>query len=211
MAASVTFNPMQTTNTQQSFLLSSDGFVSGTFQDDPAIRYQLEGGVVSQSQSIAVWGGLPVSLAIPGINSVSGQPSALGSFVTVAATNAASNANGIHGFTVFNQAAAMIITPSSGVPVASTGMSVNFFRMGTNARIALPLSAGLANTLVGGAPTQQVSWDFVNQVLTTFNAGVGALPVIIETVSITSKVVSYNASTGAVVWNPQGPCAIVRI
>jgi len=207
----ISFNPMQTTSTQTSFLLSSDGYVQGTFFDDPAIRYQLEGGVLSASATLPVWGGIPLSLAVPAINGTSGQPTALGSTVSIATTTAASQSGGIHAWSLFNQASAMIITPGSGVPVAGPGMSVNFARAGSGLRIALQLDAGLANSIVGGAPTQQVSWDFTNQAITTYSAGLGALPIIIESVSTTSRVVTYNSTTGAVTWNTQGPCAIVRI
>ena len=211
MPASITWNPMQTTNSTSSFVLFSDGYVSGMFMDDPAIRYQLEGGVVSQSATVPLWGGLPISLAVPAVNGQFGQPTNLGATCTLAAATLSTQANGIHAWSVFNQAAAGIITPSSGVPTYGSGMSVNFMRAGTNARICLPLSSTLANTLVGGSPNQQVSWDFVNQTLIAYNAAVGALPIVIETVSVTSKIVVYTPATGAVAWNAAGSCAVVRI
>jgi hypothetical protein len=211
MPAPITFNPMQTTNSQASFLLVSDGYFSGMVEDDPATRYQLEGGVVTSSATVPYYGGLPVSLAVPVANGATGQPTALGSIMTLAAQTAQSASNGIHGWTCFNQSHNGIITPSSGVPLFSSGMSLNFYRFGTNARIALPLSAGLANSLVSGAPTNPVSWDFVNQCITTYNAGVGALPVQIMKVSLTSKIVVYNPTTQAISFTPQGPCALVRI
>ena len=67
MAATITLTPMQTTGVPDSFLLLTDGFVSGTMLDDPAIRYQIEGGVVAASQATPLWGGLPLTLAIPAL------------------------------------------------------------------------------------------------------------------------------------------------
>lgn len=199
--SNITFNPMVTTGAGQSFLLETDGFVQGTFFDDPAMRYQLEGGFVARTETAPIWGGLPLSLLVPELGA-----NPLGPSCSIATTTA-----GINAWCMFNQAAGMIITPSSTVPSASSGMSVNFVRPGSLLRIALPVNPSLVNSLVGGSTTQQVSWDFTNNYITTYNSGIGALPVQIEFVNTNSKVVSYNSSTGAITWNDAGACAIVRI
>lgn len=200
MSASITFNPMTTTGASNAFVVETDGFVQGTFFDDPAMRYQLEGGFVAASQAHVVWGGLPLSLSVPQLGSNPNGPSC-----ALATTNA-----GIEAWCVYNQAAAMIVTGAN-PPTAGAGMSINFLRPGSLLRVALPVASSLVSTLVGGATNQQVSWDFTNNEIMAYNSGVGALPVQIEFVDTNSKVVSYNSGTGAVTWNDAGACAIVRI
>lgn len=201
MSGSITFNPMVTTGAASTFLVETDGFVQGTFFDDPAMRYQLEGGYVAAAQAHVVWGGLPLSLTVPQLTQ-----NALGPACALATTNA-----GIEAWCVFNQAAAMIVTPSSTVPTAGAGMSINFVRPGSLLRLALQIDPAITNSLVGGATNQQVSWDFTNNRIMAYSSVVGALPVQIEFVNTNSKVVVYNSGTGAVTWNDAGPCAVVRI
>lgn len=201
MSGTISFNPMLTTVAANTFLVETDGFVQGTFYDDPAMRYQLEGGVFAAAQAHVLWGGLPVSLAVPALGS-----NPLGPTVALATTNA-----GIEGWSMFNQASAMLLTPGSTVPVAGAGMSVNFIRPGSLLRIALQIDPAITSSLAGGATNQQVSWDFTNNRIMAYNSGIGALPVLVEFVNTNSKVVSYDSGTGAVTWNDAGPCAIVRI
>jgi hypothetical protein len=195
----ISLNPMATTGTSGGFVISTEGFVAGTFLDDPAIRYQLEGGVVNTSQSTPLWGGIPITLSTPILGNNTLGPTAI-------AATAYSN---INGWTLFNQAAAGIITPSSNVPLYTGGMSINFMRPGSNARIALPILASLVNTLAGASETTQVSWDFTLNQITTF--ATTALPVVIEFLSTTSKIVTYNSGTGNATWTDPGPVAICRI
>src|ERR1700761_4106425 len=153
MAASVSFNPMQTTGAAGAFILSTDGFVQGTFLDDPAMRYQLEGGYVASSQSTPLWGGLPITLSVP----ATGTPNALGSGAVIAASLA-----GINGWTLFNQASAGILTSSSNVPLYASGMSINFARPGSLLRIVLKINPADVNALVGAAPSVSLYWDPTN-------------------------------------------------
>lgn len=205
MAATITLTPMQTTGVPDSFLLLTDGFVSGTMLDDPAIRYQIEGGVVAASQATPLWGGLPLTLAIPALGG-GGASSGLGSGVVAAATNDAINA-----WAVFNQGAAGIIAPGSNVPQYGPGMSINFVRVGSGARIVVPVLSSLVNTLVGEAPNTQVSWDFTNNRIEAYSGGVGALPVQIETLNTNSKIVAYNSGTGQTTWVDGGAVAVIRV
>ena len=205
MAATITLTPMQTTGVPDSFLLLTDGFVAGTFLDDPAVRYQLEGGVVSSSQSTPLWGGLPLTLGIPALGG-GGASSGLGPTVVAAASNAAINA-----WCLFNQAANGIIAPGSNVPQYGSGMTVNFARPGSNMRIVLPVVSSLVNTLIGQEPNYQVSWDFTNNRIMAYSGGVGALPVQIEFVNTNSKIVSYNSGTGQTTWTDNAAVAVCRI
>lgn len=201
MSGNISFNPMVTTGAANSFVVDTNGFVQGTVYDDPGVRYQYEGGQVASGVAHPVWGGLPISLAVPQLGqSANGPPCSL----------ATANAN-IEAWVIYNQAAGMIVLPGSTAPVASPGMSINFVRPGSLLRLALQVDPAIVNSLVGGAQNQQVSWDFTNNRIMAYSSGVGALPVQIEFVNIASKVISYNSSTGAVTWNDAGPCAVVRI
>lgn len=199
----LSFNPMTTTGISGGFVLDTKGYVQGTFLDDPAVRYQLEGAQVDASQSTPIWGGLPIALKVPAVDQDANLPSA-----TVAATLTT-----IAGWCLFNQASAGIITPSSNVPLYQSGMSMNFARAGSNMRICLPVeNTAQLDALVGAAPNVALYWDATNNCLTTTSAGnIGPLPISLEFLSAQSKTVTYNSGTGIATWNPTGAAAIVRI
>lgn len=200
---SISFNPMSTTGFANGFTVDTDGFWAGTFLDDPAVRYQLEGGSVDAAQTAQpLWGGLPAKIKVPGVNKTAQGPTLL----------LADSLVDINAWVVFNQASAGIITPSSNVPLYAAGMSVNFFRPGSNARIVLPVKAADLNGLVGDQPNVSLYWDPVNLYLTTTStSNYGPLPVQLEFLSNTSKTVTYNSGTGAANWTDGGAVAVVRI
>ncbi len=201
----ISFNPMATTGIPNAFVTQTGGYVQGVFLDDPAMRNQLEGGVVATGQATPLWGGLPITLAIPAAGAQSGN--ALGPAISEATTSSA-----VHGWTLFNQASAGIITPSSNVPLYSSGMSINFARAGSLLRVALPVLAASANALIGAAPTLPVYWDYTNQWLTTTQPGSqAALALQVEFIDLNSKTVTYNSGTGNATWNAAAPVAICRI
>ncbi len=196
----IAFNPMLTTGIPDAFVVQTGGYVQGTFLDDPAMRYQLEGGYVASTQSTPLWGGLPLTLAVPNVNA-----NEVGPAVVAAASLAAINA-----WSIFNMSAAGIITPSSNVPLFSSGMSINFARPGSLLRVVLPVNAAVLNSLATGAPNVSLYWDPTNLRLDTASSGnYGPLPVQIEFLSNTSKTVTY--SGGLANWNPSGAVAVVRI
>ncbi|WP_232477619.1 hypothetical protein [Caballeronia calidae] len=123
----------------------------------------------------------------------------------------AANSASLTGFTVFNRGNNMIITPGNNVPQAGPGMSIMYFRTGSNARIAVQCDNTLAGSLDAGNVNQAVSWDFTNQKLIAFSSGVGALAckVLLVTTN-TSKIVNYNSGTGALTWTT-GYVALIQI
>ena len=201
MANNISFNPALTTSATNSFLLDTQGYTVGTFyNDDPAIRMSLTSGQLASTVSQPVWGGLLISESVPAINSgVMGNVIAIGT----ADTNYA-------GFTVFNQAYNMALVPGNSVPIAVANMTVNYFRKGSNAQIALACSTALSTAIEGGFTNQQVSWNYTTQQLDVYNATTGALPVLVLKVNNNSKVPSYNSTTGAVTWTV-GPAVIIQI
>lgn len=202
-AGTIQIAPYTTSNAQNSFLLQTDGFVSGTFLDNPATRYTLEGGVVGSSQSTPLWGGLPVTLEVPAVGS-GGASSGLGS--TIIAATAESN---LDAFLVFNQASAGPITPSSNAPLYAAGMSANFVRTGSGLWLVLPVNPTAVATIAGGGSNTAIYWDYTNNRVDV--SGSGALGFQIIAVNQNSKVASYNSGTGALTWTQPGSVIVVRV
>ena len=171
----IAINPMQTTNASGLFGVTSDGFTQGVAHDDPAVRFQLAGGYLATSETLPMWGGVAISETLPLVTS-NGN---LGNSITRAANNA-----GITGFSVFNQSHNAINTPQSPVPLLSGNMTVNFYRLGSLARIPLAADPSLVASLASGLVNQQVSWDFNNQRLQPYDAAT-------STYAVTSITSSY--------------------
>lgn len=196
----ISFNPQLTTGFTGGFVLDTAGYIQGTFLDDPANRYSLEGGFVGSGQSTPLWGGLAVSLAVPGLGADPLGPGII----------SATSLSSINAWTLFNQAAAGIITPSSNVPLYSSGMSINFARPGSNLRIVLPINSADVNALIGAEPNVALYWDPTNLRLdTSSSSNYGPLPVQLEFLSTSSETVSYSAGIGT--WVNGGSVAVVRI
>lgn len=168
MVATISFNPLVTTNGLGSFNIQSAGYIQGTALDSPAIRNSLAGGVLAAAETLPMWGGVGIYELIPG--AVGTPAGVLGG--PVGRANSLSGANGLTGFSVFDQDHSMVNTPQSPVPLAASGMSVHFYRLGSGARIAVAIDPALVN-LDGSIITTGVSWDFALQRLVP---GVAAYP-----------------------------------
>ena len=129
--ANLSLNPMATTNALGSFGVQSDGYIQGVALDDPANRFNLAAGTVAATETKPLWGGLPVAELLPGTSS-----SPRGSYIRRAVSVAE-----LEGFTVFNQAHNGLTTPQSPVPLYASGMSVSYYRLGSNMRVPLKASA----------------------------------------------------------------------
>ncbi len=205
MSANVNFNPMLTlTGSNNSFQLDSQGYIQGAFMDDPVSRMWVLPGIVASSNTQPFWGGLPIQENVPTMAGHTNGTLA-GELVIPA------NAGDVTGFTLFNRAHNMIITPGNPVPVAAIGMNIAYARLGSNLRIPLPASSSLVSALEGGSIAQQVSWDFDTQELTTYVSGTNdPLPVKVLNVHGNSKIVSWDSSTNAVSWT-YGYAVLVQI
>lgn len=193
-------NPLPTINFAGQFAVQSDGFVQGLAMDDPAVRNFLAGGQVGSGVTTPMWGGEAITETLP-----AAVPQDQGNNITLATTYA-----NLTGFTVFNQGGAGLVSAQSQVPLFSAGMGINFYRMGSGARIVVACSSGLAAALLSGAVVQQVSWDFTNQVLVAFSTTALACK-ILDVNSGNSKVVSYNSGTGFATWNGSGSAVLIQI
>ncbi len=178
MANSISLQPMLTTNGLGSFSAQSEGLVQGNVYDDPAVRFYLATGSLASTETLPMWGGVPITENISNVS-----PPALGNSI-VRATAVAN----ITGFTTYNQATSWIVTPQSDAPSASSGMTIPFFRTGSGARLTVACDPSLVS-LETGAINQNVTWDFNNERLMPYNAATA-------TVSVTSITASFDAVTG---------------
>jgi hypothetical protein len=136
-----------------------------------------------------MWGGIPIA---EHVQPATGFAQPLGGTITRATTVTASLTGTLTGFSVFDQAHHMINSPQSQVPLAASGMSVHFYRIGSNARIPVACNPSLVS-LATGIISPQVSWDFNDGLLQPFDAATA-------TVSITSITwASTNGGQGVVV------------
>ncbi len=169
MVATIPYNPYgQMGGNAGLFNVSSTGLRQGTAYADPATRYRLRAGILSQSETLPMWGGVGVYANLGGGSQAgpSGNPSySLGSIVGRAAGLTGSLK--LVGFSVFDEAYAMVTTPQSPVPLAASGMQVNWYALGTLARLAVACDPSLVS-LRGSTILPQVSWDFTNQMLVPF-------------------------------------------
>ena len=163
-------NPALTTNAAGFFSVTEDGLVQGTALDDPAVRLQLAGGVWDPAATVVGYGGMGVYVNVP--LSTAGTTTASDSFggYVGPATSVTANAAGtLSGFMVFDQAINGIISPQTPVPQFASGMTINYYKLGSNARIAVQMAPSLVS-LDGGIITPLVSWDYTNQQLVPYVA-----------------------------------------
>lgn len=198
--AEISINPSLTTNAAGSFNVQSLGFIAGMALDDPSVRNELAGGYLDSAETLPMWGGVAIEELIAATTESRGP----------SIKRAVSDAT-LTGFSVFNQNHAAINTPQSPVPLTSSGLLVNFYRLGSGARIPLEIDPALV-TLEGTIITSQVSWDYANQKIIAYDAGIGALDVrVLEVALGNSLTVVYDAGTGFATWNRSGNVAIVVI
>lgn len=186
MSGNISFNPQLTTVASGSFNIETTGYIQGTALQDPAVRFELAGGVVASTETVPMWGGIAVTENVPGLN----PGNSLGG--SVARATAETN---ITGWTVFDQNHAMINFPQSPVPLAAPGMQVNFYRLGSNARIAVKCDPNLID-LAGNAITGAVAWDYENEQLVPYVSASVTSGTQATAATISSG--TYNAATGAV-------------
>jgi hypothetical protein len=200
MPASIAFNPYIQTSAAGMFNIESDGFIVGTAMPDPATRFALAGGFLASTETLPMFGGVGIGENIPHETGVVPVVPLGGSIVRAAAEA------GLTGFSVFDQNYAAANTPQSPVPCVGSGGLVNFYRLGSGARVALAIDPTLI-TLEGTLITSQVSWDFTNQKIIAF--ATNALPVKVLQIKSTGCMVPvYNSGTGFTTWNYNGAAAL---
>lgn len=207
MSGTISFNPYVSTAATTGFQNPTQGYISGVALDDPSSRLWLMGGTLASTETVVMWGGVPVSEEI---NNLGTGSEGLGP--TLKRATSQSNTTG---FSVFNQAGSMVIVPGSGVPTAAIYNYVSFYRIGTNAvRVVVNCDPALISALSAGelinAPA--LYWDVTNYRITLTTSGNFALPSTVRLLSTdtNSLITSYNSGTGAVTW-ATGDAAVILI
>jgi hypothetical protein len=204
MATGITINPALVTNAPNTFYSTSTGGVQGTIADNPvSLVGYLKSGIVSPSATVPMWGGEGVTISLPTSGTEANE-------IDYVLTLATSETN-LLGFTCYNQATAMIQSPQSPVPLAPSSGAINFFELGSGARIWVQCTSTIATALEGGAINQAVYWDYTNQVLLNAPGGT-AIAVKVVGVNVgNSQVVTYASGTGFATWNYSGSAALIEI
>jgi len=206
MVANIAFNPYIQTNAAGMFTIESDGLIVGTAYPDPAARFALSGGWLATAETLPMFGGIAINESIPQERPpMTRADVALGGIIARATTLAA-GAGTTTGFSVFDQNYAAVNTPQSPVPSVGSGGLVNFYRLGSGARVALAIDPTLIS-LEGGLITQQVSWDFSAQRIIAFATNALAVKILAVKASGCMRPV-YNAGTGLITWSYNDAAAV---
>jgi len=213
MVANIAFNPLLQTNAAGMFTIESDGLVVGTAMPDPATRFALAGGWLATTETLPMYGGLAVSENIPQERPPASRTDvALGPIIARGTVAPATGGAGvITGFSVFDQNYAAVNTPQSPVPTVGSGGLVNFYRLGSGARVALAADPALAAAVETGTTpiTVPLYWDATNLRVTATVGTNLLIPVKLLTVKgANSMLPVYTAATGFVTWNYNGAAAL---
>jgi len=202
MVANIAFNPYIQTNAAGMFTIESDGLIVGTAYPDPAARFALSGGWLATAETLPMFGGIAISENVPQERPpMTRADVALGGIIARATAYA-----NLTGFSVFDQNYAAVNTPQSPVPTVGSGGLVNFYRLGSGARVALAIDPTLVS-LEGGLITAQVSWDFSAQRIIAFATTALAVKVLAIKASGCMRPV-YNAGTGLTTWSYNDAAAV---
>jgi hypothetical protein len=181
--------------------------VQGFAPDEVANTSSLRSGLVAPSQKSPLWGGMAVTVSVPGsglvvVNNVPRPALAASVGPVLSLATATSN---ITGFTTFNQSDRLSMSAQNSVPQAragdgtNPGGAINFFTLKSRARLWLQCSKDAAAALDGGSITPTVYWDYKNQRLITRPAIGNDSPISVTVFRVTEK-------TGAHVVTPDGTC-----
>ena len=119
-------------------------------------------------------------------------------------------------FTVFNQAFHGITTPDNPVPLYLAGGFVHYYRVGSGARIPLPVSAEVV-ALADGNNTVAASgfvWDLAKNMVDVYSGSPGANPKVdikLLMVSVDGNLTVKKEDGGNVVWEIGKPCGLFLI
>jgi hypothetical protein len=211
----ITVNPVLTTNAEGSFSVSLDGLMQGMAMDDPAVRFQLTGGQLAAGETLPMFGGIPICETIPPL--ANPMDRALQNLITRATVTVATPgvAGMITGISVFNQNHAMLNSVQSQTPAAFPGMLVNFYRLGSRARIPMQCNPAMNPAAVPGSIFQPLFWDATNQWIASAAGATGfQLPPTIKVIDFNfgnSMVVVHNVATGYSLWNREGSAVLLEI
>jgi hypothetical protein len=206
MTATIPFQPFKTQGAfTNSFNLESRGLTQGDAQDDPAVRLQLCSGQIDSEQESFLWGGVGVMECV-----ATTETNVAGSLVKEA------TATVCNAFTVFNQAFHGVTTASNSVPLYVAGGSVHYYRIGSNARIPLPISAEVAALATGSdaVGADGFVWDMENNIIDVYSSATSGNPKVnikLLMVSQQGNLTVKKETDGNMVWATDKPCGLFLI
>jgi hypothetical protein len=202
--SNITFDPYKTQGSPTGmFNVESRGLTQGDAHDDPAVRLQLcSGSLVS---TLPVWAGVGVIECISTV-----ATNVTGSTIKPA------TASVCNAFTVSNQAFHGIITAGNNVPLYVGGGSVHYYRIGSSARIPLPISAAVAALADGNEPvgSDGFVWDMTNNVIDVYSSATSGNPKVaikLLMVSQSGNLTVKKEASGTVGWENTKPCGLFLI
>lgn len=205
--AAINLDPFKTQGSLAGmFNVESRGLTQGDAQDDPAIRLQLCSGSLDDALAAPIWGGVGVleCIAKPGEN-------VAGSRIKLA------SASLCNAFSVVNQAYHGITTPGNPVPLYLAGGSVHYYRIGSGARIPLPVSqqvAALANSGDEAVGADGFVWDLTNNLIDVYSSASSSNPKVnisLLMVSMQGNLTVKKDASGNVTWATDKPCGLFLI
>lgn len=190
-------SPYTTQAASNTFILETQGYVEGLPFDDTVARLWLATGVLDSSETIPIWGGVPVAEQInsAGANSDFLGPTLIRATTSVAPTGFCSTAQMMH----------MVTDVDNSVPISNPGDNIGFFRFNSNQRLAVQLDPALVTT-VNGSTTYinglTMYWDVSNYRVTLTSTSNVALPSTVRLLSINtnSKIVSWDGTNLVANW-----------
>lgn len=201
--ADINFNPFKTQGAPKGmFNVESRGLTQGDAQDDPAIRLQLCSGSLVDNLDAPVWGGIGVVECVSTVGTnVSGS------------TIKKATASICNAFTVFNQAFHGVTTASSPVPLYLAGGSVHYYRVGSGARLPLPVSATVAALATGSDPVgaDGFVWDLAANCIDIYSSSTSGNPKVnisLLMISTQGNLTVKKETRGDVVWENGKPCGL---
>lgn len=194
------FNPLGTSVASGSFYTDTTGYTQGVMEADPAARYSLVAGVISRTDTNIYYGGLPI---VENISQLKSNPQA--------SIQLATASDSVSGFTTFNQSNNLFTLGANQVPTTTGGGTINYLRLGCNARISLACDPELRKYIGTPLGAVKVAWDFTNNQLVEAGSDNALAVKVIAFGLQNSKTVTIDQSTQAITWNTTGTCALVLL
>lgn len=192
MVATVQGYPTATSVGSGLFTTTAEGLVQGTAYPDPADRYNLRPGILSQNETLPMYGGVGLYALVPSVVSLSPARPSYAMGAQVGRATGITGTLPLQGFSVFDQNYAAVNFPSNQVPITPSGGGVFYYRLLSGARIALACSPNLVN-LRGLTVNTPLAWDFTNQQLEPYSS------------TTLSALTSYTSGTGVVIVTTVAP------
>jgi hypothetical protein len=178
------------------------------FAPDKTANTSLRSGFVAPSQISPLWGGMAVTVSLPG----AGLPASLGPMLSL--STASPN---IAGFTTFTESDAMNTSVQNTVPQAragdgtNPGGAINFFTLRSHARLWVQCSKDAAAALEDGSITPTVYWDYKNQRLITRPAIANDSPISVTVLRLSANADAQVVTRGGTSWDYEGCAALIQI